>query len=66
MALPLSAIVKASAGQSTVWVHTDAERFVQKTVKLQALDAERVLVVAGLEEGARVLVNGAHLLAQVK
>ena len=66
VALPLSAIVKASAGQSTVWVHTDAERFVQKTVKLQALDAERLLVVAGLEDGARVLINGAHLLAQVK
>lgn len=66
VAVPLSAIVKVGTGQSAVWVHTEAERFVQKQVKLQALDAERVLIMAGVEEGARILVSGAHLLAQVK
>ncbi|WMW81688.1 efflux RND transporter periplasmic adaptor subunit [Undibacterium cyanobacteriorum] len=66
VAVPLSAIVKVGTGQSAVWVHTEAERFVQKQVKLQALDAERVLILSGVEEGARILVSGAHLLAQVK
>lgn len=66
VAVPLSAIFKVGTGQSAVWVHSEAERFVQKQVKLQALDAERVLILSGVEEGERILISGAHLLAQVK
>lgn len=62
----LSALVKGSANQASVWVHTAPERFVLRQVKTLALDAGRVVVTSGLASGERVVVDGAGLLAQVK
>ncbi len=65
-ALPQAAIVKGGAGETAIWVRDGAERFVQRKVKLAPLDANRVAVVAGLENGERVVTEGAGLLAQVR
>lgn len=62
----VAALVKGSASQASVWVHTAPERFVLRPVKSQALDAGRVVVTSGLAAGERVVVEGAGLLAQVK
>lgn len=62
----LTALVKGSANQASVWVHTAPERFVLRTVHSQALDAGQVVVTSGLSSGDRVVVVGAGLLAQVK
>lgn len=61
-----AAVVKGSANQTSVWVHTAPERFVLRKVDAQALGAGRVVVTTGLASGERVVVEGAGLLAQVK
>lgn len=61
-----AALVKGSANQTSVWVHTAPERFVLRKVDAQALGAGRVVVTTGLTSGERVVVEGAGLLAQVK
>lgn len=65
-AVPLAAVVKVSAGGTAVWVRDGAERFVLRKVSLVPLDAARVAVVDGLENGERVVTEGAGLLAQVR
>lgn len=62
----LAALVKGSANQASVWVHTAPERFVLRKVSTQSLDAAQVVVTSGLAQGDRVVVEGAGLLAQVK
>ena len=43
-----------------------AERFVPKVVLTQALDGAQVAVTQGLEDGDRVVVQGATLVNQVR
>lgn len=64
--IAVAALVKGSANQVSVWIHTTPERFVLRTVSAQAMDAGKVVVTAGLAPGERVVVEGAGLLAQVK
>lgn len=66
VAVPNSALIKLSGGESVVWVHTEAERFVQRKVQAQSLDVDRVAITSGLKEDERVVIAGASLLAQVK
>ncbi|WP_395008523.1 efflux RND transporter periplasmic adaptor subunit [Undibacterium sp.] len=65
-AVPNSSVIKLTGGESVVWVHADAERFVQRKVVAHSLDGERVSIVSGLKEDERVVTAGASLLAQVK
>lgn len=66
LALPKSAVVTAASGESIVWVHTEAERFQPRTVKVRAIDGERVLVEAGIAQGDRVVTTAAELVNQVR
>lgn len=66
VALPVAALFKLSNSQQMVWVHTEAERFVARSVQVKHLDPQRVVVTSGLQEGERILISGASLLAQVK
>lgn len=66
VAVPAGALVRNASGDPVVWVHNEAERFVQKPVRSQPLDAARVAVVSGLAEGERVVTSGAAALAQVR
>jgi hypothetical protein len=65
-AVPRTALTKVGAGETAVWVHADAERFVVRRVRHQALDAASVAIAEGLQEGDRVVVEGAGLLSQVR
>jgi membrane fusion protein, heavy metal efflux system len=66
MPIPAAAIVKSPSNQDIVWVHTGAEHFVPHPVRLVPLDGDRVTVVSGLQEGDRIVVQGASLLNQVR
>ncbi len=66
IAVPRSSVVRGSNGQDTIYVHTEPERFQPLTVRTVPLDADRVLVMAGLRPGARVVTQGAELLAQIR
>jgi len=65
-AVPRAALTKVGAGETAVWVHTEAERFAIRRVRHQALDAANVAIAEGLHEGDRVVVEGAGLLSQVR
>lgn len=63
--LPISAIVKNAANESTVWIHDAPEHFRAVVVKSQPLDGNRV-TVTGLKPEQRVVVSGANLLNQIR
>jgi RND family efflux transporter MFP subunit len=66
IAIPRVSVIRASNGQDVAYVHTAPERFEAKPVRVEPLDGERVLVLAGLEAGVRVVVQGAELLDHVR
>ena len=66
LAVPRAAVLRAGNGQSVVFEHTAAERFVQRIVRVEPLDADRALVLDGLASGKRVVVQGAELLNQIR
>jgi len=66
IAVPRSALVRAANGQDFIYEHVGAERFRPRPVRVEPLDGERVLVVAGLEPGKRVVSQGAELLDHVR
>ncbi len=66
IAIPRSSVVRSSSGQDVVYVHTAPERYEAKTVRVEPLDGARVLVLAGVEPGERVTVQGAELLDHVR
>lgn len=65
-AVARQALTKAGAGETAVWVHAEAERFVARKVRTQALDADNVAITEGLHDGDRIVVDGAGLLSQVR
>lgn len=64
--VPNAAVVKNPSNQDIVWVHTGEEQFVARTVRWQALDGARVVVIDGLKADERVVTQGAALLNQVR
>jgi len=64
--LPQASVVKGPGGQSVVWQQSAPERFVTRPVRADSFDGERVLVSSGLAVGQRVVVQGAHLLGQIR
>ena len=68
VALPRAAVVRQGNGLPAVWDHVSAERFVARPVRVQPLDAGRVLVLSGLPSdlAPRIVVQGAELLGQVR
>lgn len=65
-AIPRSALTKVGAGETAIWVHAEAERFVVRRIRHQSLDAANVAIVDGLHDGDRVVIEGAGLLSQVR
>ncbi|MDT3736813.1 MAG: efflux RND transporter periplasmic adaptor subunit [Denitratisoma sp.] len=65
-ALPQAALVKVSAGETAVWVRDGAERFVLRKVSVAPLDAARATAISGINNGERIVTEGAGLLAQVR
>jgi membrane fusion protein, heavy metal efflux system len=65
-AVPAAAIVKDRNNQDIVWVHVGAERFVPRTVRHVSSDGATSIVVEGVANGDRIVVQGASLLSQVR
>ena len=66
IAVPRASVVRSQSGQDVVFEHSSAERFEPRSVRVEPLDGERVLVVSGLKAGVRVVTQGAELLDQVR
>jgi len=64
--VPQGSVMKSSSGETIVWLHASAERFVPKKVKVQAVDVNTVTVLEGLHDGDRVVTQGAALLTQIR
>ena len=64
--VPRAALTKVGAGETVVWVHTEAERFVARRIRHQSLDAANIAILDGLHDGDRVVTVGAGLLSQVR
>jgi hypothetical protein len=61
--VPRSALTKVGAGETAVWVHTEAERFVAAACAISRW-MPPTSPSDGLHEGDRVVVEGAGLLSQ--
>lgn len=66
IAVPRSAVVRASNGQYVVYEHTAAEVFESREVRIAPLDSDRSLILSGLSAGKRIVVKGAELIDQVR
>jgi RND family efflux transporter MFP subunit len=66
IAVPRTSVVRAGNGQMIVFEHSNAERFVPREVRVEALDGDRVLVVSGLEPAKRIVTQGVELLNQIR
>lgn len=66
IAVPRTALVRNANGQDFVFEHVAAERFAARAVRYEPLDGDRVLVLAGLDSGRRIVVQGAELLDHVR
>lgn len=66
IAVPRESILRGVNGQSIVYEHSNAERFVPREVRIEQLDAERVLIIAGIGPGKRVVTQGSELLNQIR
>ena len=64
--VPQASLVKNGAGETVVWAHADAERFTPRKVRFQSLDASTVAVTSGIQNGERIVSEGAGLLAQMR
>ena len=64
--VPQGSVMKNSSGETIVWLHASAERFVPQRIKVQPLDGNTVAVLDGLHDGDRVVTQGAALLAQIR
>jgi multidrug efflux pump subunit AcrA (membrane-fusion protein) len=66
IAIPRSAVVRASNGQDFVFEHIAAELYAPRPVRIEPLDGQNVLVATGLQSAKRVVVQGAELLDHVR
>jgi membrane fusion protein, heavy metal efflux system len=66
VAVPREAVLRGSNGQSLVFEHSNPERFVPREVRVEPLDGAKVLIVAGVEPGRRIVTQGAELLNQIR
>jgi membrane fusion protein, heavy metal efflux system len=64
--LPAAAVVRAPNNEPVVWIKSGAQRFIAQPVRVQALDAQNLVVTHGLGADNRVVVRGAALIAQIR
>ncbi len=66
LVLPAQAVVRNPSNEPIVFIKSGAERFIPQPVQFRPLDAGTVVVTQGLSADNRVLVRGAHLVAQIR
>jgi multidrug efflux pump subunit AcrA (membrane-fusion protein) len=60
------AIVRGTNGETLIWRHVEPEHFEARPVRTEPLDAARVVIVAGVTDGDRIVVRGAELINQIR
>jgi multidrug efflux pump subunit AcrA (membrane-fusion protein) len=66
IAVPREAVLRGGHGQFIVYEHTNAERFIARDVRTEPLNGTHVLILAGVEQGRRIVTQGAELLNQIR
>lgn len=66
VAIPAQALARNPSNETIVWIKTEVDRFMPVPVQTRALDASTVVVTQGLSPGQRVVVQGAHLINQIR
>lgn len=66
VAVPQAALTRNSAGETVVWVHQGAEKFVARKIRSQALDGANAALTEGIAAAERIVTAGAPALAQVR
>jgi|GEM_PF-1545155 len=66
IAITRAAVTVGSDGVQSVWEQTAPEVFVPHPVQLQDVDGATVLIVDSIADGARLVVGGARLMAQLQ
>jgi cobalt-zinc-cadmium efflux system membrane fusion protein len=64
-AVPGNAVVREGDGTMTVWVTTDRDHFVQRTVKTGMRRNDQVQILDGLQRGELVVTDGAVFLSNM-
>ena len=64
--LPRAAVAQAPNGQMVVFRHKEPEIFEPRPIRFEPFDAGTVLVLAGVEPGDKIVVQGAQLVNQVR
>jgi RND family efflux transporter MFP subunit len=64
--LPAASLVRLTNGETVVFEKRGAETFVPRAVRTRVVSGDRIAVLAGIEPGARIVVQGAGLIAQVR
>lgn len=64
--VPRSAVAQAPNGQMVVFVHKDAELFEPRAVRFEPFEADTVLLLSGVREGEKVVIQNAPLVNQVR
>ena len=64
--LPRAAVAQAPNGQMVVFRHKEPEIFEPRPIRFEPFDAGSVLVLAGVEPGDKIVVQGAQLVNQVR
>ena len=66
IAAPREALIRGANGEDIVFVHVAPELFEPRSVRTEPLDGGRVIIVAGILAGDRVVTQGAELLNQLR
>ena len=66
IAVPREAVIRGANGEDIVFVHAAPELFELRAVRTEPLDGGRVIIVAGIAAGDRVVTQGAELLNQLR
>lgn len=64
--LDRAAVVRGGNGETIIWRQLAPERFEAVPIRVEPLAADRVMVVAGLEVGARIVLRGAGFINQIR
>lgn len=66
IAAPRDAVIRGANGEDIVFVHIGPEIFEPRSVRIEPLDGGRVIIVAGVAQGDRMVTQGAELLNQLR
>jgi multidrug efflux pump subunit AcrA (membrane-fusion protein) len=64
--LPQRAITTTASGQSIVFEHVSPEHFIPVLIRSEDVDGTNSVILAGLQPGMRVVIDGAGLLGQIR